>query len=427
MRGLPGIACVCALLVGCSGDSGRTANIAVSRAPGPQNEPAIALDPSDPTILLAGSNSWSERTTRVYSSTDGGKSWSSSPGPPLARGIPGRAVDPLVGIDRSGRQYFAFMQFAPGAPSGTGGQLVLATRADPRGAWRTRVVPGGAHADKPALAVAGRAVYLAWIAFLPDGLRVVRLSSSNDGGSSWSRPVRVNDRPDIVFYPSVSVGRGGVVYVAWNEVGGIALDSSDSRGRRFGRDRHLADVPLASRCGFHIPAQPTTCVWPNPVVTTDRVRGRIFVTYSAMGANAALDVFVVRLSGQPRQVNPPDEGPSDQFWPASAVDQSTGRLWVCFYDTRDDPGRVRAVFSCTASADAGRTWTKPLAAASVPSDETQRGAAKGPGGREYGDYEALAVEQGIAHPMWTDSRDLKKLREEIYTTTLTDADVREPG
>jgi hypothetical protein len=286
------------------------------------------------------------------------------------------------------------------------------------------VVPGGANADKPALAIGGRAVYLAWIAFLPNGLRVVRLSSSNDGGRSWSRPVRVNDSPDIVFYPSVSVGRGGIVYVVWNEVSGIALDTFDSSGRRFGRDRHLADVPLASRCGFPIPAQPTTCVWPNPVVTTDRMRGRVFVTYSAMGANNALDVFVVRVGGQPRQVNPPDEAPSDQFWPASAVDQSTGWLWVCFYDTTGDPGRVQAIFSCTASSDAGRTWAKPVAAAAVPSDETQPGAAKGPSGREYGDYEALAVEQGIAHPMWTDSRDLKKLREEIYMTTLTNADLR---
>ncbi len=104
MRGLSGIACACALLVACSGGAGRPSDIDVSRAPGPQNEPAIAVDPRDSRILLAGSNSWSERTTRVYNSTDGGKSWSSTPGPPLARGVPGRAVDPLVGIDRSGRQ-----------------------------------------------------------------------------------------------------------------------------------------------------------------------------------------------------------------------------------------------------------------------------------------------------------------------------------
>ena len=41
--------------------------------------------------------------------------------------------------------------------------------------------------------------------------------------------------------------------------------------------------------------------------------------------------------------------------------------------------------------------------------------------REYGDYEGLAVAAGVAHPVWTDTRRLRTLREEVYTTTLTDA------
>ena len=59
--------------------------------------------------------------------------------------------------------------------------------------------------------------------------------------------------------------------------------------------------------------------------------------------------------------------------------------------------------------------TKPFRAASVASDETQPGADP----REYGDYEGLAVANGVAHPIWTDSRNLAVRGEEIYTTTLT--------
>src|SRR5256885_10107032 len=55
---------------------------------------------------------------------------------------------------------------------------------------------------------------------------------------------------------------------------------------------------------------------------------------------------------------------SDQFLPASAYDASTGRLWTCFYDTRLDRRRVRAHYSCTASADGGLTWALPVAVAS---------------------------------------------------------------
>ena len=50
-------------------------NVNVSRLDGPQNEPTIAIDPSDDRILLAGSNSFTEGTMRSYSSTDGGSTW----------------------------------------------------------------------------------------------------------------------------------------------------------------------------------------------------------------------------------------------------------------------------------------------------------------------------------------------------------------
>src|SRR5437762_12568436 len=65
------------------------ANVDVSNARGPQNEPSIVVDPRRPSILLAGSRSTSERTDRIFTSADGGATWQSRPGPPLA---PGRAT-----------------------------------------------------------------------------------------------------------------------------------------------------------------------------------------------------------------------------------------------------------------------------------------------------------------------------------------------
>jgi hypothetical protein len=59
--------------------------------------------------------------------------------------------------------------------------------------------------------------------------------------------------------------------------------------------------------------------------------------------------------------------------------------------------------------------------ASVHSDETQAGA------RQYGYYEGLAVANGVAHPMWTDTRRLAELQEEIYTARVTRTDVVRSG
>jgi hypothetical protein len=114
----------------------------------------------------------------------------------------------------------------------------------------------------------------------------------------------------------------------------------------------------------------------------------------------------------------PKSANADQFWPASAVDPSTGAVWACFYDTRGDPRRTSAFYSCSVSRDGGQTWAQPVHAATVASDETVPGADP----REYGDYEGLAVGNGVAHPVWTDSRDLGSFAEEIYTTTLTMSD-----
>ena len=70
----------------------------------------------------------------------------------------------------------------------------------------------------------------------------------------------------------------------------------------------------------------------------------------------------------------------------------------------------------------GVTWVRPVRAATTPSNETVRRATS----FEYGDYEGLAAAGGVAHPLWTDSRDLTTRAEEIYTTVLTRADLQLP-
>jgi hypothetical protein len=53
----------------------------------------------------------------------------------------------------------------------------------------------------------------------------------------------------------------------------------------------------------------------------------------------------------------------------------------------------------------------------VPSDETVPGALG-----HYGYHQGVAALRGVAHPIWTDTRDLADLSEEIYTTTLRETD-----
>ena len=433
-----------------SADSGGP-EVDVSRLSGAQDEPAIAIDPSNDTILLAGSNSFREGSMRVYTSDDGGSTWTASflyPAP--ASFLSTCASDPGVAIDTSGRQYFSFIRTTPcrtGRP-----QLFVASRAGPTAAWGAPVLVNPLRTsisdDKPAIAVdTSRSsphrnrVYAAWSRLSHNGVFSIVLSSSDDGGRTWKRIVKVNRTGSEETYAGVAVAGNGLVYVAWDDPTGFRLEIARSidGGAHFEPERTVDSftiVPIpACGSGIVIPASLRVCLHANPIVSVDRSggprAGRVYVSYAKTDLGGDEGVYVKVFDSRLRLLNgdgtpvapAPRRVRPDQFWPALAVDSSSGAVWVCFYDTGGDPARKKAFYSCTASRDGGRTWGARVHAASVASDETQPGADL----RQYGDYEGLAVANGVAHPIWTDSRDLDTLNEEIYTTRLTGADAFAPA
>jgi hypothetical protein len=455
----PSIGCAALLLVSCLGPPPPPpthAQIDVSNHPWPQEEVSITADPTNAQVLLAASNSFLEHSIRVYGSTNGGRSWSSDllPLPPAAQSS---AADPWVAIDAEGRQYLSLLAYVNGShPSNgdiSGANLYVFTRSGPAYAWRTPNLPVVALVDptrdwddKPELVAdssdasphRGR-LYLAWTR-LRGGVSRIVVAHSDDQAATWTNPVTVSQQSHGLG-ASVGISRGGDVYLAWLELGTLLVSRSTDGGDHWGSNSEFDEVhitaPLA-RCGTSIPAQPTACVHAFPAVAVDRsggsFAGRTYAVYLNGGGGATVGVFVrafnrdlTQVSATPWRVDPPDaQSPADRFHPAAAVDQGSGNLWVCFYNTEPDSRRVKTYFSCTISRDGGQHWARPVHAAGAPSDETQDGAFRGYIGSEYGDYEGLVVASGVAHPIWTDSRDLHPNNEEIYTTTLTARDLGPP-
>ncbi len=95
---------------------------------------------------------------------------------------------------------------------------------------------------------------------------------------------------------------------------------------------------------------------------------------------------------------------------------------MCFYDTSGDPKGKKASYTCAVSRDGGRAGraqsTRP------PSSRTRRRRAPS---YEYGYYQGLVASHGIAHPIWTDTRKLPTLNEEIYTVRLAEAAMPAPA
>jgi hypothetical protein len=304
---------------------------------------------------------------------------------------------------------------------------------------------GARFDDKPAITVDrspaspySNRVYAAWTRVGHNGGFSVLVSSSDDGGKTWSAPARANHTGEQLSYVTLATSRRGMLYVAWHDISAFHVNvaMSTDGGKTFGGEHQVVAFAIvtipACAAGIVIPAQKLTCVQPNPILSVDtsggRYSGRVYVTYTLTDFQGdkgiAVTVFDSRLhplagyaarkkalliAPAPASLN------ADQFWPASAVDPSDGTLWACFYDTRGDRKRTHAFYSCAYSTDGGLSWAKPVHAAWVASDETQSGADS----REYGDYEGLAVANGVAHPIWTDSRNLATQGEEIYTTTVS--------
>jgi peptide/nickel transport system permease protein len=405
----------------------------VSDAPGAQTQVDAAVNPMHSGTLFAVSNDTSLRTVRVYASRDRGRSWSSSVGPSLGVDACARG-EPTAAVDIRGRQYVAFSVSGTCTTYDPSPYVVVAVRSGPTGSWKVHRLgtrrPADFWDDYPSVAAGqGGRVYVVWSRLLRWTYEGVVVSSSADGGRTWSNPRVVSSRLSSPRLATASVAPDGALYVAGVDARlGVWIAQSRDGGEHFRLSR-VADIPgnQAAECAtasrHPTPFQGIRCIGPNPTVaaTSDRV----FVTYGVGLPGETQSVHVGVLDSSLRRISSGPVGPADlsadRFWPTSTVDVATGRLWVCFYDTSGDKNRKQAWFSCTSSRD-GRTWARPLRVArDSASPEVLWEDARV---YSYGDvigfggYTSIAATGGVVHPMWIDTRDLGGNKQEIFTARV---------
>jgi hypothetical protein len=209
----------------------------ISNQPGVQTEVAVAADPSDPKILFGASNESLEPEIRVYTSRDSGRTWSEKAGPLYD---PNTCAwgDPSVAVARGGRQYVAYTEKSICSP-GTDltPYLVVGSRTGTTGKWTVRRVARPATKfgfdDKPAISVdSGGRAYVAWSRLLHGAYQTTVLSSSADGGRTWSSPSVVHRKlvqPQLV---TIAAAAPGVVYLAGVDASGLWIGARTTQERR---------------------------------------------------------------------------------------------------------------------------------------------------------------------------------------------------
>ena len=208
-------------------------------------------------------------------------------------------------------------------------------------------------------------LYVSWTEFdsynSPNPMDSSRIlfSRSVDHGESWSEPVKVSDRSgDCLDSDSTdegavpTVGPNGEIYLSWAGPNGIMFDKSTDGGQSFGKDIFVTNQP--GGWDFNVPGIFRCNGLPITACDTSHsaYRGNIYINWSDQrNGTSNTDVFIIKSTdggktwGSVIKVND-DKTDRQQFFTWMTIDQTTGYIYVVFYDRRNTTGTANRCLCC---------------------------------------------------------------------------------
>ncbi|MFN2548651.1 MAG: sialidase family protein [Myxococcales bacterium] len=435
-------------------------NVDVSNECGPQSETFIAINPSRPKQLAAGSNEIFRDPMRGFFSNDNGATWGGVDLPlPPAIGTNGIRFgsDPTLAWDTSGRLYYGYIVVFFGNGNGINGTEMAVARSLDGGKTYPSVTlfdfQGGSNHfnDKPMITADTNArspfrdnVYIAWDAAsggstTGGGVRVAR---SSDNGKTFTS-VRADDAcgPGRSIGATITTGPDGQVYVAWNHyvANAIVFNSSLDGAATFGTPTVISFKNAPFDVG--IPAQFFRRALVYPACDADRSsgphRGRINCSWMDLNSAGNTDIYASVSDDGGATWSAPTTvaehlGGVDRFNHWLATDAVTGQVAVSYYDTRNDTTGLGYMTDIYLSRGDGVRFGASEKVTDAPSNEHDCNGLfpcrSINYGNQQGDYEGVASYGGTVHAIWTDSRrnqdtaggacSSRGLMEEVFTATV---------
>ncbi len=389
-----------------------------------QNEEMVCVNPLNSNELVA---VWRDfrfgyRRVGFGHSSDGGFTWQDNVFPQMY--YPWQS-DPVLIVEGDGIFWAMVITFDPIGEDG-----LLAIRSTDGGhTWRDSsfFINGdtAAFEDKEMLTVDNTdspysgTSYCVWTRFFgypgADSTHIAIVRRRPDG---LSPPLYVSQTSSNQW-ANVTVGAEGEVYVSWVSYAYEALmfASSMDGARTFSREQSIAE-PLFTSADIN----GEILIFSYGAMAVDQTdgpyRGRLYLVYTdATPDFAETDVWLIysddhgeNWSPRQRMDDEQETYPVDQFHPWITVDPM-GRVWVVFYDRRNDPDNYLMDVYFTASTDGGQTW-RPNDRITTVSSDPQAGPGRA---GLLGEYIGLCASAYRAHVVWTDTR---QGNQDAYGTVL---------
>lgn len=389
-----------------------------------QVEPSIFINPNNTNEIIAGSV-----MNDYYYSTNGGQTWKSKSIKSRKNGVNG---DPCMLIDTEGNYYYFHLSNIKGQHLVGGMVCERSKTIKGRFIKEGHTLVNGKYHDKQwvALNPKNNHIYMTWTQFdaynSKDTVKKsnILFSKSVDNGMTWSYPIDISkfsgdcQDNDLTAEGAVpTVGPNGEIYVAWARDSKIFFNYSLDEGKTWLDEEveiatqkmgWVLDIPGIYRCnGLPI----TICD-----ISNSKHSGTVYVNWGDQrnGENDT-DIWLKKsIDGgktwsKDIKVNQ-DNSKHHQFLSWMTIDQTTGYVYIVYYDRRNKEDTQTEVYLSVSKNGGG----------SFKDFKISQSAFKPNAKMFFGDYTNISVHNGVIRPIWTRLNDRKI---SLYTALINQKDL----